>query len=436
MIEKDWRQDYEERLTTAEGAVSSAIRNGQHIVFGHAAAAPEAVSQELFRQRARLRDVEVFHMLYFGEGWHLRSEMKGHVKVVSNFFDGQTRKAYREGGDIDFLPCHFHELPEMLRSGIYRVDVAAVQLSLPNEDGYCSFGISCDYTKTAAEVAPIVIAEVNKQMPFIGGDNLIHISELDHIIEVDRPLYELPQPKIGEVEARIAQHCVSLIPNGATLQLGIGAIPDAILQQLVDHKDLGIHTEMFTDGVMHMMRKGVINGSKKTKYPNKVITTLIMGSKELYDFLDHNEAVEAYPVNETNDPYKIGENDHMISLNSCLEIDLMGQVASEAIGLSQFSGTGGQVDFLRGARKSKGGVSILAFPATAKNGTVSRIVPILEAGTIVTTARQEIDYIATEYGIVRLRGLSIRDRARALISIAAPQFRDELEDAYNKLYIY
>lgn len=428
-----WHDHYRTHTTTASEAIRATVHSGARLVLGHAVAAPELLSKALYDAREDLHDVQVFHMLYFGEPWHLRPEMAGHVRPVLNFLDKNSRAASKQL-PIDFLPCHFHEVPDLFRSGLYPVDIAMIVVSEPNEAGYCSFGISCDYTKAAAECAPIVIAEVNKQMPFIGGDNLIHVTQLDYIIPVDRPLVEIPSPPIGETERRIGELCAPLIHDGDTLQIGIGAIPDAVLQCLGERKDLGLHTEMFTDGVMHMIRSGNITGNKKTLHHKKVASSLIIGSKELYDFVHQNDFIEMYPVDHMNDPYVIGQNEHFVSINSCLEIDLYGQVASESIGLNQFSGTGGQVDYLRGVRRAKDGRSILAFTSTAKQGTRSRIVPLLEPGATVTSSRNDVDYIATEYGVVRLRGLSLRERALALASIAHPDFRPGLLQAIEERF--
>ena len=421
----DWKSYYTTHTTTARAAVRAAVYDGAHLAFGHAVAAPESVAEALFLEREHFRDLTIFHMLYFATPWHLRPEMEGHARGRLNFLDKHSRPVVREGR-ADFLPCHFHEVPRLFREGLYPVDIAAVQLSLPNAEGYCSLGVSCDYTKAAIEEAKVIIAEVNEQMPFIAGDNLVHVTELDYIIPVDRPLTDIPQPEIGEVERRIGEVCAALIHDGDTLQIGIGAIPDAVLQCLGDRKDLGLHTEMFTDGVMHMMRRGVITGARKTLHPRKVVSSIVMGSRELYDFVHQHPDIELYPVDYTNDPYIIGQNENFVSINSCLEIDLCGQVASEAIGQDQFSGTGGQVDYLRGVRRAKNGRSILAFTSTAKGGTVSRIVPTLSAGATVTSGRNEVDYIATEYGAVRLQGLTLRERALALVSIAHPDFREAL----------
>lgn len=428
----NWKSIYAERCTTAREAVIAGIKSGDKLVLGHSVATPDAVMEALYQERERFEGLTTFHLLYLGEAYHLRPEMQAHLKPYTNFVDKVSRPAVADNR-VEFVPCHFHEVPSLFSTGIYSVDVAIVQVSPPNEQGYCSFGIVNDYTKSAAQAAKVVIAEVNKQMPRIeGGDNLIHVSDINHIVEVDRPLVAVPPAKVGDLELKIGAYCAELIQDGATLQLGIGAIPDAVLQCVDDRKDLGIHTEMFTDGVMHLMRSGHINGKRKTLNPGKVVTTFVMGSQELYEFLDGHPDVEIYPVSYTNDPYIIGQNDNIVSINSCLEIDLTGQVASEAIGLQQFSGTGGQVDFLRGAKRSKGGCSILAFRSTAQNDQISRIVPTLAEGTTVTTGRNEVDYIVTEYGRVRLRGLSLPERAKALCSIAHPKFRPSLEAAIKE----
>lgn len=428
-----WSDSYRTKCCTAVEAIRQGVRSGDSLVLGHCVATPDSLVRALYDLREGYYDLKSFQMLYLTEPHHLRPEMQAHLTPYLNFLDKHSRKAYAEHR-AEYIPCHFHEVPEMLRSGLFPVDVALVQLSMPNEDGYCSFGISNDYTKTAAEVARVVIAECNRQMPFLGGDNLIHVSEIDYIVEVDRPIPAVPPAPIGEAELAIGRYCAELIPDGATLQLGIGAIPDAVLQCLGDRKNLGIHTEMFTDGVMQMMRSGHINGSQKSLHRGKVVSTLIMGSSELYEFLHNNPDVEMYPVSYTNDPCIIGQNDNMVSINSCIEMDLTGQAASESIGLQQFSGSGGQVDFLRGAKRSRGGISILAFRSTAQGDSISRIVPMLSEGSNITAGRNEVDYVATEFGCVRLKGKSLRARAEALCSIAHPKFRESLAEAIQERF--
>ncbi|MGL5439009.1 MAG: acetyl-CoA hydrolase/transferase family protein [Filifactoraceae bacterium] len=422
----DWKKIYEERLTTAEEAIK-VIKNKDKVVFSHAAAVPQMVIRALEENHKNYKDVEIIHMIGLGEGKYTSPEMEESFRHNAIFVGASTRKAVEEDR-ADYTPCFFFETPKLFKNG--NINVAAVQLSRPDEEGYCSFGVSCDYTKSAAENAKIVIGEINEKMPYIYGDNKIHVSKLDYIIEASYPIYTLKQGTIGEVEKAIGKNCASLINDGDTLQLGIGNIPDAVLLFLQEKKDLGIHTEMFSDGVLELIRKGVITGKKKTLHPEKMVSTFLMGSQDLYDFVDKNPDVELYPVDYVNNPVTIMKNDNMVSINSCIEVDLMGQVASESIGLKQFSGTGGQVDYVRGASLSNGGRSIIAIPSTASNGTVSRIVPILKSGTAVTTTRNDVDYIITEYGIAHLKGKTLRERAKLLINISHPDHRDGLWEEY------
>ena len=313
------------------------------------------------------------------------------------------------------------------------LDVAMVMVSPPDENGMCSLGVSVDYTQEAVKQARTVIAQVNPQMPWTGPHSLVRVEDLDCIVEHEAPLIELQPPKIGEIERAIGEHCASLIPDGATLQLGIGAIPDAVLLFLKDKKDLGIHSEMFSDGVVALAEAGVITNAKKTLHPGKFVVTFLMGTRRLYDFVDHNPDVDMYPVDYVNNPFIIAQNDNLISINSCVQVDLMGQVASETIGPRQISGVGGQVDFVRGASASKGGVSIMAMPATVK-GKISKIVPLLDEGAAVTTSRNDVDYIVSEYGVAALKGQTLRQRARNLIEIAHPDFRDGLKAEFERRF--
>lgn len=429
----DWQSYYQSHLTNPIEALRASLSEGCNIVVGHAAATPDTVLESLKEHIDELPQGNLFHVLYYGAGHQFTPEVAQHMNLKINFLEAKGRAACREGL-VDFYPCHFHEVPALFSEGFYPVDVAIVQLSRPNAEGYCSFGISCDYTKPAAEAARIVIAEVNEQMPFIGGDNLIHVSKLHHIIEVNSAVPEVPPAEPGELERKIGEICASIIKDGDTLQLGIGAIPDAVLSNLTDRKNLGIHSEMITDGVMKLMKAGVITGAEKSINKGKVVTTFIMGSKELYDFIDHNEAMELYPVNYTNDPFVVGSIDNMVTINSCLEVDLLGQVNAESVGYNMLSGSGGQVDFMRGAKRSKGGRSILAFASTAKGGTISRIVPTLAEGAPVTTGRNDIDFVVTEWGMARLRGKTAKERARALIEVAHPDFREMLTEAARKRF--
>ncbi|MFR4039533.1 MAG: acetyl-CoA hydrolase/transferase family protein [Butyricimonas faecalis] len=344
-------------------------------------------------------------------------------------FRGRKYPTSRERGSCGLHPCFFHELPHFFRNGTLPVDVAIVHLSTPDEEGYCSFGVSSDYTKPAAHAARVVIAEVNDRMPHVGGDNHIHVSELDYIVETSNPLFEIPLPKIGETEQAIGRYCAELIEDGSTLQLGIGAIPDAVLQCLQDKKDLGIHTEMFSDGVIDLVEKGVITGKCKTLHPGKLVATFLMGSQRLYDFVDNNPDVALFPVDYVNDPYVIRQNRQLISINSCIEIDLSGQVCSETIGPKQFSGTGGQVDYIRGQLFPKAAnPSWPCLPRQPGEGFPYRTLPGSRCRRHHLT--KQVDYVVTEYGIAHLKGKTLRQRAESLIRIAHPDFRESLTEEF------
>jgi acetyl-CoA hydrolase len=301
-----------------------------------------------------------------------------------------------------------------------------VQLSTPDEHGFCSFGVEIGCSKPAAEAAKLVIAEINRQTPRTLGDSFIHVRDIDIIVETDYPLPEAPQGGITDVNQKIGKIIAGMIPNGATLQMGIGSIPDAVLANLHNHRDLGVHTELFSDGVVELVEAGIINGAKKTLHPRKVVAGFLFGSQKLYDFVKDNAIVEMHPTHYVNDPFIIAQNDNMISINSAIEVDLTGQVAADSIGTRFYSGVGGQVDFTRGAARSKNGKPIIALPATAKENSISRVVSTLKPGTGVTTSRNDVHYVVTEFGVAELYGRSIPQRAKALINIAAPDFRETL----------
>lgn len=425
----NWEKNYKSKLFTAEDAVKY-IPSNSRVVLGHAVAEPFKLVEAMVKNKKNYENVEIVHMVAMGKGEYTKPEMDGHFRHNALFVAGSTREAVNTGR-ADYTPCFFSEVPKLFTEGYLDVDVALVHLSRPDENGYCSFGVSVDYTKPAAEAARIVIAEVNNKMPRTMGDSFIHVSDIDCIVETSYDLAELKPPNIGEIEESIGENCAKLIEDGDTLQLGIGAIPDAVLMFLKDKKDLGIHTEMFSDGVIDLVEAGVINNKKKTLHKDKMVVTFLMGTKKLYDFVDNNEDVEFYPVDYVNDPKVIMQNDNMISINSCIQVDLMGQVVSESIGLKQFSGVGGQVDYVRGASMSNGGKSIIAMPSTASKGRVSRIVPFITEGSAVTTSRNDVNYVVTEYGIANLKGKTLKDRAKALIDIAHPDFRDELQKQFE-----
>jgi 4-hydroxybutyrate CoA-transferase len=378
-----------------------------------------------------LSNVEIVQVVNVDPAEYAKPGMEHSFRSNGIFLLGAPVRKAVEEGRASYTPCFFSELPRLFRQRILPVDVVLMQVTPPDEEGYCSYGLSADYTQSAAESAKIVIAQMNRNLPRTAGVR-IHLDALTWIVEQDAPLVEFAAPSFGEVERRIGEHIASLVPDGATLQLGIGAIPEAALLSLKNKRDLGIHTEMFSDGVAALAEAGVITNRRKTINPGKFVATFLMGSSTLYNFVHNNPAVEMHPVDYVNDPCIIGQHDDMISINSALQVDLSGQVNAEMIGHLQFSGTGGQVDFVRGASRSNGGKSIIAMPSTAARGSISRICRQLDEGAAVTTSRNDVHYVITEYGIANLRGKTLQQRAEALIEIAHPAFRASL---INKLSV-
>ncbi len=427
----NWKDIYEQKATTATEAIKS-IKDNDYVVVAETAGVPQFVLKELARHKDDYNNVRISHMLTLGDGDYMKPECYGHFRHIALFVGANSRQALVDNQG-DYIPSYFKDVPSLLGTA-FPVDVAIVQTSRPDDEGYCHLSLSCDYAMAAVEKAKTVIIEVNDRMPMVGGNNKVHVSKATHIVPCSYELPEVPPAKITDVEKAIGKNCASLINDGDTLQLGIGSIPDAVLVFLKDKKDLGIHSEMISDGVVELIESGVINGAKKTLHPGKVIVTFLMGTRKLYDFIDNNPVIELHPVDYVNDPYVIAQNDNMVSINSCIEVDLQGQVNSESIGLKQFSGTGGQVDYVRGAAMSKGGRAIMAIPSTASHGKVSRIVPFLSQGATVTTSRNDVDYVVTEYGIAKLKGKTLRERAQNLIKIAHPDFREQLQEEYNKRF--
>jgi 4-hydroxybutyrate CoA-transferase len=423
---------YSNKIVSATEAVNL-IKDGDTIVTSHAAANPQVLLREIVAQKERFRNLRIFHVLPLGYTDYLLPENAVHFHHITTFAGGASRGLVSDGL-ADFIPSFFKDVPALLGDTI-PVDVAVVNVSLPDDEGYCSLGVACDYNVAATKHAKKIIAQLNECMPRVGGrDNAIHISRFDAIVPCADTLPQIPAPALSQVENEIGRHCASLVEDGDTLQLGIGAIPDAVLARLGDHRDLGIHSEMFSDGAVGLMRAGVVNGSRKTLYPGKAVATFLIGSSVLYDFVNGNPDVLMLPVDHLNDPNVIAQNERLVSINSCLEVDFTGQVNAESVGTRQFSGAGGQVDFIRGAAMSRGGRSIIAMPSTAARGTLSRIVPTFLPGAIITTSRCDVDHIVTEYGIASLKGRTLRERAAALIAIAHPDFRDSLSEEFGKRF--
>jgi 4-hydroxybutyrate CoA-transferase len=428
----NWQEYYQSRITTAEQAVK-AVKSGDRVVLGHACGEPQLIVDALVARAEELTGVEIAHEVPMGKGLYCLPQYEKSFRHNALFAGKPSRQAIKEGR-ADYTSIYLHELPALFRSGVFPIDVALVTVSPPDENGYVSLGISVDYTLQAIRSAKTVIAEVNPNMPRTGPVSLVKVEEIDYFVEVDVPLIELQPPVIGEVEKIIGQNIAELIKDGDCLQLGIGAVPDAILHFLKDKKDLGIHSEMISDGVMNLVKSGVVNCSRKTYYPGKIVIAFAMGTADFYKWLDNNPMIEGLPVDVTNIPYNIAKNDNMVAINSALSVDLLGQVAADTLAGIQFSGVGGQVDFVRGTADSKGGRAIIALPSTAAKGTVSRIVSTLAQGQAVTTGRYDVDYVVTEYGVAHLKWKTNRERANALINIAAPEFRDQLRVEYNQIY--
>jgi 4-hydroxybutyrate CoA-transferase len=417
-------KNYQSRIVTADEAVKH-IKSGDRIFLTGNCSVPQNTLAALVKYAPNLQNVEICQALTIGPADYVAPQMEGHLRVNTMFISPNVRNAVNEGR-ADFTPVLLSEFPLLFRKKILPIDVALIHISPPDEHGFCSLGVEVGLTKSAAESAKTVIAEVNQQMPRTLGDSFIHVSKLDCIVPVDYPLPELAMGNEGptEVVEAIAGHIAELIPDGATMQLGIGAIPDAVLKYLFEKKDLGIHTELFSDGIIDLVEAGVLTNARKTLHHGKIIAGFIIGTKRLYDWVDDNPLIELHPTEHVNDPFVIAQNDRMVAINSAIEIDLTGQVCADSIGPKLFSGVGGQLDFIYGASRSKEGVPIIALPSTAKN--FSRIVSMLKQGAGVVTTRNHVRYIVTEYGIADLYGKTIRQRAQELINISHPDFRDEL----------
>jgi 4-hydroxybutyrate CoA-transferase len=426
----DWVSKYKPRIVDASEAVK-AIKSGNRLFMTGNVSVPQKLLAALVAYAPHLKDVEICQALSVGPADYVKPEMQGHLRVNTLFISANVRKSVQEGRS-DFTPVLLSEFPLLFKNKVLPVDVALIHVSPPDEHGFCSLGVEVGLTKSPAESAKIIIAEVNEQMPRTLGDSFIHVSRLNYIVPVNYPIAELPMGGEGndEISRKIAGYIAELIPDYATMQMGIGAIPDAVLNFLGDKKDLGIHSEMFSDGVVHLVEKGVITNARKTLHPGKIVAGFVLGTHSLYEWVNDNPLCEFHRQEYINDPFVIAQNDRMVAINSALEVDLTGQVCADSIGPKFFSGIGGQLDFIYGASRSKGGVPIIALPSTAemKDGTlISRIVTMLKQGAGVVTGRNHVHYVVTEYGVADLYGKTIRQRAQQLIKIAHPDFRKDLE---------
>ena len=421
-----WTEDYQRKRMSAAQALE-AVRSGDRIWIQSSCGTPSVLVDALVARAPQLRNVEIIHMKTLGAADYTRPEYEGHFRHRGLFLGDNVREAV-SSGRADYTPIFLSEIEGLFETGALPLDVVLMQVSPPDAHGFVTLGNTVDSTQTALRCAPIVIAEVNRQMPRTHGDTEVHISRISSLVETDRPLLELHAEPPSELHMRVARNVAALIPDGATLQTGIGGISEAVLHCLGDKRDLGIHTEMCPDGVIDLMEAGIINGERKTLHRGKAVLSFVLGTRRLFDYIHENPAFEFRLLSYTNDPFVVAQNDRMVAINGALQVDLTGQVCADSIGTRPYSGFGGQIDFIRGAARSKGGVPIIALPSTARGDTVSRIVPVLEPGAGVVTSRADVHYIVTEHGIAYLHGKTLRERAEALIAIADPRFRAELED--------
>jgi acyl-CoA hydrolase len=434
MYRMQWLDEYLEKRTTAAEAVSE-VRSGQTVWIHAGGAMPVDLVAALLARSRELTDVHMLQMKTLGTADYSLPQYEGSFRTVALFIGDNVREAV-VAGRADYIPIFLHEIEGLFESGEQTIDVCLMQTSPPDKYGYMSLGVGVDCTLTAARHAKRVIAEVNPNMPRSLGQTFLHISEVHRIVEVNHPLPEMHAEPANELQRRIARHVASLIEDGATLQLGIGAVPDSVLACLSNHRDLGMHTEMFSDGVIPLIEKGVMNGARKSIHPGKLVAGFVLGTRRAFDFIDDNPLFEFHPIKYVNDPFVVAQNYRMTAINSALQVDLTGQVCSDSIGTKPYSGFGGQVDFIRGAAHSQGGKPIIALPSTAKHGTISRIATTLDDGAGVVTSRADVHYVVTEHGVAYLHGKTLRQRAEALIGIADPSFREELSRfAYEARYL-
>lgn len=429
-----WTDQYHDRLTTAEAA-AEAIQSGDRVFLTGNCSVPKQILGALVNRAPQLEDVEIVQVLTVGPADYVDPALEGHLRVNTLFISSNVREAVNEGR-ADFTPALLSEIPLLFSGGVLPLDVALIHVSPPDEHGFVSLGVEAGMTKSAAVSAQTLIAEVNPQMPRTLGDTFIHFSKIDHVIPVDYPLADFKMGEPTELSMQIGEYIAGLIEDGSTLQMGIGAIPDGVLAHLGGKKDLGVHTELFSDGLVDLYQSGVVTNERKTLHRGKIIAGFMLGTKKLYEFVDNNPVVQLHPTEYVNDPFVIAQNDKMVAINSAIEVDLTGQVCADSIGTRLYSGVGGQLDFIRGSARSDGGKPIIALPSvveTSSGERFSRIVPTLKLGAGVVTTRNDVHYVVTEHGVADLYGKTIRQRARRLIDIAHPDHREELEEAAVEL---
>ncbi|MDO5691873.1 MAG: acetyl-CoA hydrolase/transferase C-terminal domain-containing protein [Pseudomonadota bacterium] len=426
-----FQAQYQARRCGAADALQH-IKDGDTIVVPTGVAEPPALLNALSEQRTRFKGVHVSQILPVRKFGYFDAATAGNVQHTSYFLGGASRAGAQEGW-VDYRASYFSEMPQLIDRGLMPADVVFALASPMDAHGYFSISLGPDYTMAAIRKARAVVLEVNPNVPFAYGHCHIHVQDVTALVEDETPITEVGLPKIGPVQQAIAKYVAEMIDDGATLQIGYGAIPDAVVMQLTDKKDLGVHTEMIGDGIMTLVEAGVVNNRRKNYLPGKIVATFGLGSRKLYDFMNRNPGLEMHPVDFTNDPYLAGQNDNLISINGSMQVDLFGQCGSESQGFKPYSGTGGQSDFVRAANRSRGGKSFIVLPSTAKDDTISRIAPVLSPGTHVSTSKNDVNYVVTEYGVAQLRGRTAKERARALIGIAHPNFRDELTEAAKKM---
>jgi acyl-CoA hydrolase len=428
-----FKNQYKTKLSSADDAISH-VKNGDCIIVPTGVGEPPALLSALSEQRRRFRDVKVAQILAVRKFGYIDPETVEHVRHVAFFFGASTR-AGGQAGWIDFIPSYFSEMPSLIERGQIPADVVFSMASPMDQHGYFSLSLGADYTMAAVAKARAVVLEVNPNVPFAYGNCHVHISQVAALVESTDPVMEVGLPKIGPVQVAIGKYVADMIDDGSTLQIGYGGIPDAVVMQLTHKRDLGVHTEMIGDGILTLVESGAITNRKKTYLPGKMIATFALGSKKLYQFMDRNPALEIHPVDYTNDPFLAAKNDKLIAINATLQIDLLGQCGSESLGSVPYSGTGGQADFVRAANRSRDGKAFIVLPSTAQNDRITRIVPTLAPGTHMSTSKNDINYVVTEFGVAQLRGKSAKQRAQEMISIAHPDFRAELLEAARKMQL-